>query len=216
MEILVQARISQGFTLNDVLFPLTLSEILDVIEKNGFEINPTIPYPYPKGRFAGSGELGRKGKTIFNINGGEKSIVIIGDTIEEGIETISSFIKGIKDTIKFDITKHISFYQLISQYKYYSNENSYEKIGTYCKSSNVESISKIMGEEIQHFGIRIGPIKQLPNSVDWFDLNITPDIEKNSGYNIDLVYRNPDKEKFDKFRDTVESNIIKIIKLIEK
>jgi hypothetical protein len=212
---LTQARITQTVVLSDILFPLTLSEILTTIEKLGFEVNPTIPYPYPEGRFIGVGELGKKGKSVFQLNGGDRSFSIIDDSIKSGLENLNEFIKSIKEISKLDVYEHVKFYQMAANYNHYTENNPYEKIGLYCKSKNIESLSKLFKEDIQCFSIRISPSKNIPNSVNWFDITLTPNIERNNGYRIEVIYRNENKKIFEQFRDSIESKLIDMVKSIE-
>ena len=73
---LIPVNISVSVYLDCILFPLTFTELLDSIEKNGYLLNPSLPVVRPFGRFRGSGQIGTKGKNIFQVDAGDKALSI--------------------------------------------------------------------------------------------------------------------------------------------
>jgi len=48
--------IRYGIRFKTYLFPLTLHELADSLEKKGYEISSNLPFPRPPGRMTGMGD----------------------------------------------------------------------------------------------------------------------------------------------------------------
>jgi len=212
---LIPVNISVSVYLDCILFPLTFTELLDSIEKNGYLLNPSLPVVRPFGRFRGSGQIGTKGKNIFQVDAGDKALTIFGVSLEEVQTEFDAFCKTLLEDYSIDIDEMIKFYQYAGNYEYKTELNPYDVISRSYESPHHEKVSEIFGESIKTFAIRLAISETLPKDVDWFDVKITPDIQRNDGYLIEVVHRKKDKEKYQTFTDNFESNIIKIIKHLE-
>jgi len=212
---LIPVNISVSVYLDCILFPLTFTELLDSIEKNGYLLNPSLPVVRPLGRFRGSGQIGTKGKNIFQVDAGDKALSIFGVSLEEVQTEFDAFCKTLLEDYSIDIDEMIKFYQYAGNYEYKTKLNPYDVISRSYESPHHEKVSEIFGESIKTFAIRLAISETLPKDVDWFDVKITPDIQRNNGYIIEVAYRKKDKEKYQTFTDNFESNIIKIIKHLE-
>jgi len=208
-------RITLGINLDRVLFPISFTEIVSSLEKNGFEINKEIPYPRPVGRPIGSGSFGRKGKLVFSVDAGGKSIVISGNSIEESLEELDTFVTTIKTDYSFDLDEYPKYYHFTGKYKYHTNKNAYSIINRFYSNHKNEEISKILDKPLNTFAFKLGSADLVPNDENWFDIQIAPDIERNDGYMIDTVYRNEEKEIYRTFLTHIEENIVKIIQVLE-
>jgi len=212
---LFPVNVSVGVYLDCVLFPLTYKEVLDSIEKNGYKLNPSLPVVRPLGRFRGSGQIGTKGKNIFQVDGGDKALLIVGATLEEVQSEFDAFCKTLIEDYSIDVDEMINFYQFIGNYEYKTEHNPYDVISRSYESPHQEKVSEILGMSLKTFSVRIASSETLPKDVDWFDVKITPDVKRNDGYMIEAVYRNKDKEQYANFSDSIESNIVSLIKYLE-
>lgn len=79
----------------------------------------------------------------------------------------------------------------------------------------VSKVSEIIGENLSTYSIRLAKKDSGSNEINWIDIAIEPDMVYENNYHIGVVFRNPDKEKTETFVKDLESNIIKISKLIE-
>lgn len=213
---LLPENVSVGVYLDCVLFPLTHKEVLDTIEKNGYKLNPAVPVIRPQGRFRGSGQIGTKGKNIFQIDGGAKALIIAGATLEEVQLEFGAFSQTLIEDYSIDLDKISSFYQFIGNYEYKTEHNPYEVISKSYESPHQEKVSEILGMPLRTFSVRIASSETLPTDIDWFDVKITPDVQRNDGYTVEAVYRKGDKEQYSNFLDTFESNIVTLIQHLEE
>jgi hypothetical protein len=204
-----------GSFLDVVLFPLTFSEILNSLEKNGYELSPAIPFPRPTGRFRGSGQIGRKGNISINIDGGEKSLIIAGTSLEDVRDEFHTLFKTILDDYAFNLDEIVKFYQYTATYRYKTKKNPFLTISKSCEYLKIKELSEIIGEPLKTFGIRFASADNIPNSEDWCDVKITPDIEKNDGYIFEIVYRNKNKDNYQTFISNIETNLMKVVSLLE-
>jgi len=211
---LVTINLAAGVYLDCVLFPLSFTELLDTIEKNGYVLNPTLPVNRALSRFRGSGQIGSKGKNTFQVDAGEKSIIIIGVSFEEVQSEFDAFSKTLLEDYSIDLDEMTKFYQLSANCEYKTKYDPYEVISKMYESSPAEKASELLGLPVKTFSIRLAS-DALPRDIDWFDVKITPHIERNDSYIIEIVYRNEDKEKYQSFTKDYELKIINFIKHIE-
>lgn len=209
-------RITATIDLDRTLFPITFIELTASLEKLGFEINRAFPFPYPVGRFVGSGRIARKGNISINVDGGDKSITMIGISLENTIEEFDSFIKTLKTDYSVDLDKFANYYQFASHYEYKTNKNAYAIISKSCIYPKLDELAKIIEIPIKTFSIKVGSVDTLPNDKNWFDMQFTPDVQRNDGYLIEIVYRNENKESYRTFISHIEENIVKSIQLLER
>ena len=208
-------NLSVGVFLDSVLFPLTFNEILDSSEKNGYELNPAIPFPRPSGRFRGSGQIGRKGKISINIDAGEKSLIIYGVTLEEIKDEFHTLLKTILDDYALDLDEIGKFYQFTATYEYKTKKNPYQVLNESCEYQKIDELSEIFGGPLKTYAIRLASADSLPKNEDWLDIKITPDIQRNDGYIFEIVYRNKNKDRYQSFISNIETNLMKVVSLIE-
>ena len=208
-------RITVGITLDRVLFPITFIELISSLEKNGFEISQAIPYPRPIGRFIGSGQLGIKGKTTASVDGGGKSISMTGSSLEDTIEEYDKFNKTILADYSLDLDEFPKLYYLTGNYEYKTKKNTHSTISDSISYPKIEELSEIVDESMNVYAIQFGSADTVPNDKNWFDIKITPDVQRNDGYVINVVYRKEDRETYRTFISHIEENIVKIIRLLE-
>ena len=208
-------RVSTGIFLDVILFPLTYSELFNSLEKIGFDINPAIPIPRPIGRFRGSGQVAKKGKITLNIDGGDKSLIMYGDSLEEAINEFTSFSKTLSSDYLMDLDENSKFYQVTAAYEYKSDFDPSEAISKAWKNPDTEKISDIFEISVTTYAVRFASADNLPNEKNWFEINITPDILRNDGFSVEILYRNEDKDRYTYFINHIEDRILKTINLLK-
>lgn len=212
---LKSARITVTINIDRTLFPMTFIELTTSLEKLGFEINKALPFPRPIGRFAGSGQIASKGNIAINVDGGEKSITMIGPSLEATLEEFDSFIETLQTDHSVDLDEFANYYQFASRYKYKTEKNPYTIISDSFTYPKLDELSKIIEIPIKTFAIKVGSADTVPNERDWFDIQFAPDVQRNDSYVIDVVYRNENKESYRTFISHIEENILKSIQLLE-
>ncbi len=208
-------RITVGVNLDKVLFPITFIELISTLEKIGYTINRGVPFPRPIGRFIGSGQIARKGHISVSIDGGDKSITVVGNELSDTIEEFDSILKTLLTDYSIDLDEIHNFYQFVAKYEYKTNKDAFSVISGSCDYPKLKEVAKILETPLRTFAIRLASTDCVPNDKNWFDIQINPDINRNDGYAIEIVYRNENKEYHRRFISHIESNIIKIIQLLE-
>lgn len=208
--------VKKSIILNQVLFPLTWQELLNSLLRLGYELSPSFPYPLPTGRVSGRGHIARKGKTAIWLDSGSKEILVFDDSINSCIEEFDSVLNQIQEDHEINFHDYSRFYQFQGNFCYMSDINAYDSIRRASEHSNLERISEILGERVSSFGFRFGKSDSIPNSENWFDIKITPDIQRNRGYYIEVVYRREEREIVNNFMNNFNNYINNIIELIEE
>ncbi|MCW4048108.1 MAG: hypothetical protein NWE89_00075 [Candidatus Bathyarchaeota archaeon] len=206
-------EIRQMIALDYTLFPLKFHEIMKSLEKIGFELAPSLPMPMPYGRFSGSGQVGRKGKTVCVVNSSDKSIQMVGESIESTSDELHELIVTISDSYKIDLNERVKWYEYQAKHEFKTKKNAVLKINSKFNNPMAQEISKIMDINVRPIIARLGMENEYPNQIEWFDVKISPDFSRNDGYLIETIFRTEDKEKYQHF---VANTKIKIEKIIEK
>jgi len=208
-------RMTVTIKLDSTLWPITLIEFTNSLEKLGFEITEEIPIPRPIGRFSGLGQIARKGNIVVNVDGGAKAISMYGLSLESTIEEFDSFIKTLQTDYSVDLDEFADYYQFASRYEYKTNEDAYAMISNFFTYPKLDELAKIIDIPIKTFSIKVGSADAVPNEINWFDIQFAPDVQRNDGYTIDVVYRNENKESYRTFISHIEEKIVKSIQLLE-
>ena len=201
--------------LDRTLFPLTFIELTTSLEKLGFEISSELPFPRPRGRFIGTGNIARKGNFTIQIDAGSQAIGMIGPLLESTIDELDSFLNTLKRDYSVDFDEFAKYYQLVSHYEYKTVKNAYTKINDFFSHPKLDELSKIVEIPIKTFSFKVGLADVLPNGINWFDMQFSPDEKRNDGYAINIVYRNENRETYRNFISHIEEKIMKSIQLIE-
>ncbi len=209
-------HIRQMIALDYILFPLTFHEILYSLEKMGFDISASIPSPIPYGRFSGSGQIARKGKTVCVLNSSDKSIQMVGESIEQTGDELSEFLATILDSYNIDLYEKVKWFEFQSHHEYKTNSNPTELINAKFSSPMDEKLSEIFGINLKPIYARLGLKSDYPNQVEWFDIRFSPDFSRNDGYVIETIFRTENKNKYQKFVASIKPNIEKAIQSIEE
>lgn len=204
-----------GMNFRTVLFPLTILEISQSLEKLGYEISPSLPSPRPTGRMTGVGEIARKGRTSVRINADAQVLRVAGISQESVMQVLDSIVTIIQEDYDVDINEFARFYVFSINYEYPTEKRCYETIAKALRAPVFNDIEGIMEEEIWPLELRFGGAKLSVNSDNWFDITIQPSFERNDSYKLNVVYRNTDVNKWRTFMKELDNKIIKILKLIE-
>lgn len=208
--------IRYGINFKTVLFPLTLFEFANSLEKRGYEISPNLPFPRPAGRLTGVGEIARKGKTVIQIDGGAQALNVIDLSVQSALEHFEEIVKMLVEDHNIDINKFARFYSFTATYEFPTKRQSYEAIAKALKFSIFDDLEKIMGKKIWPFELRFGGANLLVNSENWFDITVRPNVERDDSYLLDVVFRNTDRVKTREFMVSFEEKMVKVIELIER
>jgi len=208
--------ISYGITLNTYLYPLTFHELADSLEKRGYEISSSLPFPRPLGRWTGAGEIARKGKTVVQIDASAQALTVLDISIKSALDSFDEIIKMLIEDHNVDLNEFARFYRFSATYESPTKKQAYETIATTLNFPILGNLEKIMGEKVWPFELRFGGAGFKVNSENWFDITVRPNYERNDSYIIVVVYRNSDRAKTQKFVKSFEEKVTKIIRLIDR
>lgn len=211
-----QNMVRIGINFRTVLFPLTLLEICQSLEKLGYEISPSLPSPRPPGRMTGVGEIARKGRTSISIDAGAQVLRVADISQESAIEAFDSIVKILQEDYDVHINEFARFYDFFGEYTYPTEKRCYETIAKALKGSIFDDIEEIMEEDIWPLELRFGGAKLSVNSENWFDIRIRPSFERNDSYILSAVFRNADVSRWRTFMKVLESRMMRILELIDR
>lgn len=208
-------QVRQMLACDYTLFPFTFQEVVNALEKIGFEINPQMPTPLPYGRFNGSGEVARKGKTHCVLNAFNMTFQMMGESVESTTDELNEFLATLHDTNKIDLFSRMKYMELQAEYECTTKKNPTTVINNRFSTPLDEEISDILGIKLKTITTRLGLAGEYPNQIEWFDIKMSPSFQRNDGYAINVIYRTADKEKYQTFVANAKLKIEKAIKSLE-
>jgi len=208
--------VAYGIHFNTSLYPLTFQELAGSLEKKGYEISPTLPFPLPAGRLVGAGEIARKGKASIRIDTSAQVLTIVDISIESALGCFDEITNFLQEDYDVDVNDFARFYSFVATYEFLAKEQAYAKIAKAFRPSIFDEIEKIMGQKIWPFGLRFGGADLRVNSENWFDVEIRPNPGRNDSYVLSVVFRNRDRAKTQEFIQSFEKKMANVIDLIDR
>lgn len=195
--------------------PLDFRDFRRALAKSGYELSIVRNLPPPPTRIIFSGEMARKKETLISADSEAGQIGVISRTMEEAHTSFDELIKLIADEIGVDLHARAKNYEISAHYRLATGKTPLKEIP---KAENKEFITKfsgIMGENLSTFSIRLARKDSNINQGDWIDIAIEPDLVYEDYYHLGIVFRNSNREKTETFVKDLETNLLKLIELIE-
>ncbi len=208
--------VDYGVHFNTVLYPVSIIEIANSLEKKGYELNPSIPFPRPVGRFIGAGEIARKGRTVIHIDSGAQLLAVADVSLKSAIDSFEELVTMLHEDHGIDIESLVRFYRFTANYEIRTNNEAFQRIATNLKVPILKEIQGIIQEEISPIELKFAGARLQANSDNWFDMSIRPNYERNDRYVVSIVYRNNSKEKTKDFLETIEEKATRIAELVDR
>ena len=202
-------------SLDYLILPLDFRDLRQALAKNGYESALVRNLPPPPTRISFSGEIARKKETAIIADSEAGEIGVINRSLGEARTSFGDLIKLVEEEIGIDLHKRVKFYQVSVHYKCDSGKIPLKEIPKAENKEFIKKLSEIMGESLSSFSIRLAKKDSNINQGDWLDIAIEPDLVYENYYHIGVVYRNSNKEKTEMFVKDLETNLMKIIELIE-
>lgn len=199
----------------DYFLPLDFRDFRQALAKNGYELVVVRNLPPPPNRIIFEGELARKKETVVIANSEAGEIGVVSRSLEEASTSFGDLIKLVKEEIGVDLHEKVKNYQIIVHYRLNTGKNPLEEISKTGNKEFVNKFSEIIGESLSSFSIRLAKKDSSVYQNDWIDIAIEPDLVYEDYYHIGVAYRNPNKDKIETFVKDLETNLMKLIKLIE-
>ena len=204
-----------GVRLNYVLFPIDFRELQRALAKNGYELSPVRNIPPPPSRIRFSGDVARKGEITVIAESDSGEIGVIGRSLREAKDSFEELANVIDSELGISLYENVGFYWYIVHYKIDTGKTPRKEIAKTENKDYFEKFSRVLGENLSSFSIRLAPRDAIPNQESWFDIAIEPVILNEHLYHVGVVFRNPDKGKTETFVRDLENILLKLIKVIE-
>ena len=207
--------IRYGVQFRTILFPLRFLELVNVLEKKGYEISPSLPSPPPPQRMSGAGEIARKGKAVLQIDTSGQGLRVADVSLASAIQSFEEIAAMLAEDYDIDINEFARFYDLHAVYTVPTKKRPYEAISKALRSPIFDDLAKVLEEKIWPFALRFGGADLVVNSENWFDITVRPDYEREDSYIFEIVFRNNDRIKTREFARKFEKRVPEIIRVIE-
>lgn len=207
--------VNYGICFNTYFFPLKISELVDVLEKKGYEISPGLPFPRPL-VFGGAGTIARKGRTVIHIDTRKQVLTISDVTVKSVLDCYDEITNMLKEAYQINLDSLTGTYEFVAQCEAPAEKQVYETIAKNIEIPILNKIEEILQKKVWPLELRFGGADMKFNSANWFEFSIQPSFVRNDSYLVNIDYRNGNKEESRSFIESFEENINKIIKLIDK
>jgi hypothetical protein len=200
-----------------VIFPFETLTFLRGLGEMGYAF-PEPPQPPLGARVDLGGVLGRKGGVSVNLDV-DKMIVGVNASDPESLvgefEGVEGLIEQKLDIKSQDIAK---FYEVLAGAVVDSGNPPLEAFARASSEMPVLGrLSPILGSPLAPFGIRVSAPGQEPNQVDWFEVNICPDIQSGSrAYSVEVVFRRGARGDVVTFARSISEKIESLVAALER
>lgn len=210
---IVWRRISIIQRFSSVLYPFDIIELLRQLPALGY-ITPSLTLtvsPDPNQPIA------QKGDVELVINQDNKTIGLVGRSIEKTVITFRELYKFYSNTLDPSSGLKEQYIELNGDGWLKTNHNPLSTFTSFWSDFKpLEGFNSVFDTDVINFGIDLVPPNVDPNSVEWFHVTIQPHIPSaTKRYNFRFVLRGVDTEAYlDKFSN-VENSLVNIVKKIE-
>jgi len=205
-----------GVRLNYVIFPIDFRELRRVLAKYGYELPHIDRLPPPPTRIAFGGNIARKGETIIVAESEIGEIGVVSRSLQEAKKSFEELANIINSELGISLYENVRFYWYIVHYKVDTGKIPRSQLAKIENDRYINRFSEILGKDLSMFSIRLSPKDATPNSENWFDIAIEPDLMDERLYHVGIVFRNPSKSETETFVSNLEDNIIKLLQAIEE
>jgi energy-coupling factor transporter ATP-binding protein EcfA2 len=204
-----------GVRLDYLIFPIDFRDLRRALAKNGYELSHVESVPPPPTRVRFGGEIGRKGETAVEVETDGGDVWVVGRSLQEAQSSFEELVKVVDSEIGVLLHNHVKFYWAMGHYRIATGKAPYSEIAKVENKECVNQLSKIIGQDLSSFSIRLGSKNATPNDLTWTDIAIEPDTIDERLYHVGVVFRNPDKEMTETFVKDLENKLLRLIKAVE-
>jgi len=198
-----------------MILPLDFRDLRYALAKNGYELASGKNIAPPPTRIMFSGEIARMKETTVVADSESSEIGTVSRSLQEAYASFNDLARVISSELDVDLNEKVKRYFVSAHYRVATGKLPLREIPRAENKEAVAKFSEIMGQNLSSFSIRLTPKDASLNQENWLEIAIEPDLLDESKYHIGIIYRNLEKERTDMFVRDLESNLLKIIKLIE-
>lgn len=204
-----------GICLDKVIFPLDFRDLRYALAKNGYELSPVKDLPPPPALIGFGGEIARIKETRVLADSEAGEIAVTSRLLGEACQSFEDLANIIASELGLDLHSKVKYYQVTVHYRVTTGKTPFEEISKAENKEFMTKFSEIMKEDLSSFSIRLCPKGAVPNSENWFDIAIEPEVIDERFYHVGVVFRSSKRDKTEAFVKNLESNLLKLIGLIE-
>jgi len=210
-------RFRFSLRLNDVLFPIDGSELVEALARVGYSVQPKLPPARARMRISFAGEIARKNGITIDGNSDRGILGVTAKSYDSAMATYDEVRAIISNELKINIEERSRFFEIIAEYKFDSAKNPLASIGkAFGGTRKLKDISDIFNQKTSMYSLRLVPEGKVPNQEEWLDITIEPDLIKpDSTYNIAVIFRSSQKKIVEQFGKDLETRLSKAIDTIE-
>lgn len=206
-------RLSLSVRFLTALYPFEELTFINVLPELGYALSERVPIPPFGARVAIRGEIAAKGDIRVMLNSDLRTLEVIGHEVGALLDEFGNLENMLLDKFKVDTRQSAHYYELLADISVATKESPLQSIGKGFESFELlKELGDILKYPVTNFGIRLVPPGIEPNSADWFDIRIQPEILRPlSHYSILIVYRQRDRDKVFAFSQTLLEMLERLI-----
>ncbi len=198
--------------MNSVLFPLDGIQLLRTLSKEGF-----IPPEVPVGAGVAGAEA-RKGETRIRFDAEKMVIAAIASNPRDAVEQMEWLEKLVKAEFGVNTESMAQYYELVSTMLVKARRSPLDIWSSIAPSIPVlTTLSDALGRPLAPFGLRLFGSGQEPNSTDWFEVRIEPQLPNSSSQHFfQIIFRNPARQAVFDYTRRLEETVSRLFTLLEE
>jgi len=205
-----------GVRLNYTIFPIDFRELRHVLAKNGYELSPIRGrIPFPPAQIAFSGDVARKEEITVTIETDSGEIGVVGRSLQKVKEAFKELGEISKTELGINLHENVKFYSYAVHYRINTGKTPRIEIAKAENKDCIARFSKVLGQDISSFSVRVSPKNAVPNQESWFDIAIEPDVLDEKSYHVGVVFRTPNRVTAETFVRDLENKLVKLLEIIE-
>ena len=165
------------FRLSGVLLPFRIESLAGVVPELGWVLVEAPERPF-MARVDFSGRLASKGDLALHVSSQWRNLGVRGPHAKEVVEALNELENLLGDRLGIEAGKAADFYELQWQARLaVQGASPMRRLqAQFSDHPGLRKVEKVLGRPVTGFGYRLVPPDTEPNSTNWFDIRIEPDV----------------------------------------
>lgn len=179
------------------LFPFRIESFTEVLPHLGFVVPEQIQRQF-NARLRLDGPIGMKGEIRLWANTDRRTIGVRGHEHDHVTDEFVAMEEALDERLNFKSSERAEFYEIQMQALVEAREHSPLAV-TQRQFEGADlwrRLGAVLGQPVINFGFRIVPPGRVPNSINWFDIRIEPEVlQPDRLYLVQVVLREAEREQ---------------------
>ncbi|TKJ30156.1 MAG: hypothetical protein CEE40_05785 [Chloroflexi bacterium B3_Chlor] len=214
-------RLSLSVKYISVFLPFDIPGFLQVLREQGYFVTPsleeaTAAVPFGA-RLGASGLVARKADVGIRVDGDRQILGVVAPNASTALTEMDSLESLLKDGTGVDSPGLAQYYEFLASLTVRAKVSPLESWNRHLADVPlVQQASRLMGMKVSPFGLRLAPVRQVPNQPDWCEIRIEPQVQspRDSHY-LEIVFRGANRDKVFAFVSGFEETLDGLISLVE-